>query len=446
MKKFTHIFNILSCFTLSMIHHVEADPMRPKWDFQGQFLVVASDADMLASAYENGKLGPRNGSDKLSLIPLDAPPNEYQAYSVEASNSVAGPPSVFDVSPNGDFAFIIETFTPRPGKSDDETFADLKHGNTLTIVDIRNPKKPKTIDQQAILERPLSVNINKDGTLLAVSYHQQGAGSDTPISLHKIARGKILSTSTPEIPGWTQGEELIDVVWHPQKNILAMINTTDASVRFMTVKDNKKDFSLEPWGNVISVGKKPFIGRFTKNGEHFLVNNLFWGEDVAGHWTEAPRGTIANIHLAHIKKNGSPVHSLTSQVLVGPSPEGFAVSPDGRFVASVNMERSWLPYDDARQTWFSSITLINRDPKTGAMTELDTTPYYGVLPEMAVFDASSQYLAVVKYDHYDHSKPGGAVDFFKIVHDPLDKQRQMLVQTNYSVPVQHGAHDMMLVE
>lgn len=401
---------------------------------------------MLATAYEDGRLGPRYGNDKLSIIPLGGAPGEYEAFDIDASNSVAGPPAVVDITPDGQYAFVIETWTPRPGESDEETFSDLKHGNKLTVINLSDPTNPVQHDQIEIQERPDSVSVSHDGRYLAIAYHNQGAGEETPIGVYRIRDGKVIAQHYPEVPGFDLSKRIISAKWHPQKNILALINEPDATVRFVELQESSNTVSFRSWGNEISIGKAPFIGRFTEDGKHFLVNNLFWGSDVQNQWSEAPRGTIANITLENFVRDGEPVHSITSQVLVGPSPEGFAVSPDGRYVAAVNMERSWLTYDDDRQTWFSSISLIERNPDTGEMTYLHTTPYYAVLPEMAVFDASSQYLAVVAYDQYDRNEAGGSVDFFKIVLDPLDRNRKMLVQTRYSVPVQHGAHDMVLVD
>ncbi len=431
---------------ITFITNFHSQQTPAEWDFGGSYLVAISDADMLPSAYENGELGPIYGKDELSVIPLNVKANNYQKFSINVSNSVAGPPSVVDVTPDGRYAFVIETFTARPGKTSKETFADLKLGNILTIIDLNLPEQPKILDTIQIPERPLSISVNRDGTLLAISYHPSGGGKQTPISLHRINDGKITNTYFPKIPNWPLKDELTDVLWHPKENIISLINNTNATVQFAEVIDNKKELQLAQWGNVVSVGKFPFIGRFTKDGKHFLTNNLFWGSDVSGTWTEAPKGTIVNISLNHFQKNGKPIHALTSQVLVGASPEGFAVSPDGKYVVAVNMERSWLPYEDERQSWFSSISLIKRNPRTGAMKHLNTVPYYAILPEMAVFDSSSKYLAVVSSDQYDHSFSGGALDFFKIVKDPLDIERETIVQTRYSVPLQHGAHDLILID
>jgi len=418
----------------------------PKWGFKGNYFIAVSDADMLPSAYENGQLGPIYGKDEIAVIPLNTQPTNYKKIGINVSNSVAGPPSVIDVTPDGRYAFIIETLSPRPGKSDKEIFSDLKLGNTLTVLDLTEPKKPKKIEIIEIPKRPLSININYDGTLLAISYHPSPNGNQKPISIHRIHNGKLIKNYFPKIPHWSKDDKLTDVLWHPRENIISLINNTKGTVQFVKVTDIENKVNLEQWGNIVSVGKFPFIGRFTKDGKHFLTNNLFWGSDVFGTWTEAPRGTIVNITLNHFQQGEKPVHSLTSQVLVGVSPEGFAVSPNGEYVATMNMERSWLPYSDKRQTWFSSITLIKRDPATGSMRHLSTVPYYAILPEMAVFDSSSNYLAVISSDQYDHSLSGGALDFFKIVKDPLDNQRETIVQTRYSVPLQHGAHDLILID
>ena len=439
-------YSLAIVYLLFLSTTLNAQQIDPEWDFKGKYLVAISDADMLASAYENGKLGPRYGKDKLSVIPLDVKPAAYQAYTIEATNSVAGPPSVVDVTPDGKYAYVIETFGPRPGKSDEETFADFNLGNTLSVFNLNNPQQPTKLQEIKIEDRPLSVNVNKDGSLLAISYYPKG-GNAHPMSIHRIREdGKVEGNFTPTIPNWNPEDELVDIVWHPHKNMVSFLNQTKSTVQFLMVHDHGDDIKLVPWGNIVNIGKYPMIGRFSKDGNHFLANNLYWGEDVYNRWTEAPNGTIVNIALNHLQKEGKPVHSLTAQVMVGPSPEGFAVSNDGRYIAAVNMERSWLPYEDDRQTWHSSITLIERDPEKGAMQVMNTIPYYAVLPEMAVFDASGKYLAVVAFDQFDHSNPGGALDFFKIVKDPLDKGKETLVQTRYSVPLQHGSHDLILVE
>jgi len=187
------------------------------------------------------------------------------------------------------------------------------------------------------------------------------------------------------------------------------------------------------------------MARFTSDGRHLIVNNLFWGPDVEGRWNEAPRGSINSIRLeTGTQADGSPRHALVSRAMTGVSPEGLAVSPDGRYVVTTNLERSYLPYDDDRITWFSSLSFFTLDPQTGQLSHIADYPYDGILPEAAAFDASSQYLAVVTYDQFDDRIPGGSIDFWRIAADPLHPQ-PLLVQTRYAIPVTRGAHSMVLV-
>jgi hypothetical protein len=113
-------------------------------------------------------------------------------------------------------------------------------------------------------------------------------------------------------------------------------------------------------------------------------------------------------------------------------------------VATTNLERSFLPYDDPRITFFASVTLARLDQATGQLTAVGTFPYDGILPEAAVFDNSGIYLAVTTYDHFDDRVSGSSIDFWRIQADPLDEANVHLVKTQVSVPVTRGAHSMAI--
>lgn len=415
-------------------------------DFKGRYLVSISDADMLASAYVNGRLGPREGRDVISVIPVDRHARDLRAYETEASNSVAGPPTAVAVTPDGRYAMVVETFRPRPdGDWQNQTFADLKHGNHIFVFDLSNPTRPIRVQELAITERPTSVSINHNGSLVSVTFHPSGAGTKTPLALIPFSNGQLGQPTYPVVPRLPQGDELVHAEWHPTQEVLALVNNTGAEVSFVRVVRQGTNFELQLRGNVVQVEKFPFVARFTPDGRHVIVNNLFWGADVEGTWSEAPRGGVVSIRLeAGTQADGSPRHALISRAMTGVSPEGLAVSPNGRYVVTTNLERSYLPYDDERITWFSSLSFMTLDPQTGQLNHVANYPFDGILTEAAVFDASSQYLAVAKYDDFDDRIQGGAINFWRIAVDPLNPQ-PMLVQTRYSVPVTRGPHSMVLV-
>ncbi|MEO1470409.1 MAG: hypothetical protein AAFV86_15270, partial [Pseudomonadota bacterium] len=245
------------------------------------------------------------------------------------------------------------------------------------------------------------------------------------------------------IDGWAAGERLIDVAWHPTENTLALLDGSGgATVTFARVTD---DLAIEPFGNVVDVERAPFRIFFTPDGRHVVINALYWGPDIAGRWIEAPVGSINTIRMnAETRPDGSVRHAFVDRVPTGVSPEGLAVSPDGRWVATTNLERSYLPYEDGRITWWSSITLARLDEATGQMSLVGTFAYDGILPEAAVFDNSGTYLAVATYDHFDDRIEGSSIDFWRIQKDALNDENVQLVKTGITVPVTRGAHSMVI--
>ena len=410
-------------------------------DFQGRYLVSVSDADMVASAYVDGQLGPREGRDALSIIRLDGDPRDWEAVEVEAPNSVAGPPAAVDVTPDGRFAIVVETWTQRPEGDGAHTFADLAFADRAMVFDLSDPDAPTLVQEITVPIRPDAVRVNADGTLVAMTFNNQGAGAETPLALFRLVDGQLSDPVLPEIPGWGLADRLIDVDWHPSENVLALLSETGPNIRFAAVTE---DLAVEPFGNVVEIERAPYRIEFTPDGRHVVANALYWGADIAGRWIEAPRGSVLTVRLNADTSGDAPRHAMVSRVTTGVSPEGLAVSPDGRWVATTNLERSYLPYDDDRITWFSSITLAALDPETGVLTHVGDFNYDGILPEAAVFDNSSRYLAVVNYDHFDDRRPGGSVDFWRLARDPLEPSNVQLVRTEHSVPVTRGAHSMVI--
>jgi DNA-binding beta-propeller fold protein YncE len=414
-------------------------------DFEGRYLVSISDADMLASAYIDGNLGPREGQDALSVIPLGGDPRELRAHEVEVSNSVAGPPTAVAVSPDGRWAFVVETFAP--AAPDAQVFGDLPVGTRLTSVDLADPAEPRVHAAIDVGARPESVSVHPAGDLLAVTLYPPADGSPAPgqLAFVPVAGGDFGTPRVVAVSGIEPTDRTSHAEWHPSGEFLALTAVDIDRVVFLRATRSGDGVVVEPWGEPTVVGKYPFLGRFTPDGRFFLSCNLYWGSDVEGFWTEAPRGDVAVVGFAATAAaDGAIRHPLVSRAETGISPEGIAISPDGRLVVTTNLERSYLPYDDERITWFSSLTLLELDPDSGTLTRLEDALYDGILPEAATFDASGRFVAVATYDHFDDRTPGGSIDFWRVVADPTHPTPR-LVQTTTSVPVTRGVHSLVLV-
>ena len=145
-------------------------PLAPSFDFKGRLLVALSDADMVASAYDNGNLGSVDGADALSVIRLGAPKRAMGTASLGVSNSVTGPPASVVVTPDGKYAIVIEVRGKRPLTKAHPKLADLPVGQSLFVVDLSRPDRPRVTQRLKSFSQPYSVSINSQGSLVAVSF------------------------------------------------------------------------------------------------------------------------------------------------------------------------------------------------------------------------------------------------------------------------------------
>ena len=411
-------------------------PTGPNFDFKGRYIVAVSDADMVASAYLDGHLGPIQGQDALSVIQLNKPVNQLKAVAIEASNSVTGPPSSLAVSPDGRYAVVIETRGSRPVGKSSPLFSDLPPGKLISVIDLADADHPKPIGRIDGPERPLSVQFTNDGSLVAITYRPQDA-KRSPLAIYRFDKGQLVDLSLPTIPGYSSGDVLNGLAFHPSRNELVLLNATKSTLSFFKFSYQGNTFSLTPWGNSVPVDPEPFKAQFTPNGRFVVVNAMYPG---------SVRGSVTAVGLAvETASDGSPKHQLVSRALAGVLPEGLTMSPDGRWVVTTNLEQSTQPYTNAKQGFYASLTLLQLDTESGFLERVGDYSFDGILPESVVFDNSSRYLAVATFDHYDGRTPGGSIDFWRLTGDYYNPKRIELVKTGYSVPVTRGVHSMVIV-
>lgn len=442
------IQQVLFILTLMIqINNGFTQPILPAsvFNFQGRSLLVLSDADMLSSAYFDGKLGPVAGTDALSVINLDRPIQKLQPIPISVSNSVTGPPAGLDVTPDGRYAIIGERLGPRPTNNKSGLFKDLPIGKKLSVVDLTDRDKPK-INQ--IIDGPElanSVSINFDGSLVAVSFYSADS-SQTSLVVYRFAKGRLTDPAYLNIPGWAAGDVIRDATFHPKENIITILNFTKSQVSFIKINGEDSKISALPWGNIVGVEKAPFLARFTPNGNYVVVNASYGAGDVLGSGWGAPRGIVSTIKVyADTSQNGILQHQLVSHAETGVNPEGMNISPDDKWVVTTNLERTAMPFDSPKQGFFSSVTLLRLDSVSGILERIGDFASDGLMPESAVFDNSSRFIATTAFEHADDNLQKGSINFWRIAGDFYDPKRIELVKLNHSVPVTRGAHTMVIV-
>ena len=403
--------------------------------FEGRLLLAISDADMPASAYVDGKLivGSCHGEEKDTLtvikLPLTisgTPDRDVEMSELDLPNSVIGSPFALAVSPDGGVAYVLETFgeAPEGVESVANVFDDFPRISVLRSVDISDPMNPKKIDELELGPGYHTVDVHPRGHLLAVC-------SDQPKEQIGLIGVENESAQTGNIQ------------WHPSGRFFAITLTMSDAVAFYALigaRETEKP-EIEPWGEQVKVGRFPYSGVWTPDGRHFITTDDQWGEDVPGFYIDPPPGELSVIRFESEEGDDRLEHRVVSKAESGISPEGIAVSPDGRLVATANLVRSFLPWDDPRLTQYSSMSLFNFDPLSGEILRLADFRLQGILPESLVFDPTGESLAVVIYERFDPRNSRGAIEFWRV----LGTNPPGLEPSGYSISVKRGAHTLVLV-
>jgi len=406
-------------------------------------IVTISDGDVLASSYADGQLAPESAGhrDLLTVISLSA--QGAASTSVEVSNSVTAAPEVLALAPDGRSAFVVERLKQRASGA--KAVKDLAAGDRLFALDISDPVAPKIVATAQIAAFPESVAVSPDGRRVAVVSNTPEAawlqvvefrgGAFSDVQRFNLADLGVLGTAS----GPRGGVTATNVHWHPSEEVLAVNINTQNRVAFFRLGERPT-----LWGNIVEVGRDPFVGRFTPDGAYYLTAD--WGRDFSATSLDGRLPTKpSSISVIRLGKAGAAGeadrHTVTATAPTDASSEGLAVSPDGRLVATVNMRGTAFPSSSPRFDRQATVTLLQFDPAKGALTRIADYPVEGVLPEGGSFDATGEhFLATVFHGHGGAGKQQGAgLEVFRV-----EKGGRPSLSRVGRIPLPHGVHHVAI--
>ncbi len=280
---------------------------------------------------------------------------------------------------------------------------------------------------------PRAVAVHPEGNLLAVSIDEP----ERQIALISFVNGKLGTPTFHRLPNIeSPNANAAHLEWHPSGRFLGVtIADRNEAVFYEIDRSNPQQPQIRSWGNLIMTGKALGVGHFTPDGRYFITTNLLWGDDVESQYVGTQSSYLTAIRFADRSNADNQVrHQIVSTASVGGSAEEFAISSNGQFVVSLNMEASFLPWNDERLTRYSSLTLLSFNPETGRLTPHNTTQFEGILPEGITFDGSGNYLAVANFDRFNPTREGTTLDFWRVIPDRVptltsvrDKKRRRQV-------------------
>ncbi len=405
---------------------------------EAEAVYVLSDTDMVPTVYETGELGPpdMNSKDTLSVItsPLSPVPS---VTGMEISNSTYGPPGALDLSPDGGFAFVAETYLQRPTGA--TRLDELPPGNTIRSLNLNSDRA--VVDSVKIGSRPQAIEVSPLGDLIAAVTVENNRELAF-VSVDGGRFGKVasfdlgLEPPTGFIPlksTWVQ--------WHPSGRYVA-VNLVDRNqVAFYEVIRDQSGHvaNIHPWGNRVQTNKFPFVGRFSPDGRYYITSDLQWGIDTDGFYG-VQEGILTSIRLADVGSSGDAArHRVPHIALGGWGSETMAFSPDGRFLVTSNLRGTGKPDGSRDWTERASLSLYELNAETGRLTLHGEWPISSVLPQGLAFDRSGRNVFVGVNRYRNESSPLGAVEIWRIVTEG----RPSLVATKGRIRLPPGVHTIV---
>ncbi len=426
------ITTILGCGHIRHTVKITPPDAQVQAQFEGSFLTL-SDADQIGTAYADGIVNKIKGiEDSLCVVSIrEGKALVHQSTSV--SNSVISWPSVMDVSPDGRWAYVAETRGAFPDAREkvEDVYSDTPDGRWLSVVDLQSGE---IVQKKDLGKNLCSASLNARGDLLVSGSAEPGK----ELVLAQIENGLITQVHT--FPGWVEDDDregVRMVIFHPEQDIIA-VNNDNRRLSFFSVQKKAGKLRLTRLGLPLEVAKKWSVGIWHPQGNYFILSDVAWGNNSTGFVLNS-RGKLISVAY-----DPGGQHRIVSQVKVGLSPEGFDLSPDGKWAIVVNMRRTYLPkgfpYALFSARGESSLSLVQVDPENGQLqVKGKEYGFEGELPEDAIFDHHSKGIAVAIYNKRYESLPRqGFVEIWQ-------RQGEKLVRTGLKIPVTRGVHNLLRV-
>jgi DNA-binding beta-propeller fold protein YncE len=243
--------------------------------------------------------------DTATIIDLGrTPPRVLGEVKVPAS--VIGPPESVAISPDQSFALITAAT-----KIDPKDASKIVPDNLVSVLDLRSFKVIQTLEAGLGAS---GVSINRAGTLALVA----GRADDT-VSVFVIADKKLKAAGTISFDAKASPSL---AVFTPDGTKALLTRDGDSKISVLAVDGTKVVYT----GYDISAGLHPYSIKMSRKGDIAIAANMAVGG--------RDNGSLSVIDL----KSAFP--HVVNTVNVAPSPEGLALSADGKYVAASSLNGS----------------------------------------------------------------------------------------------------------
>ena len=312
---------------------------------------------------DQGQTNIQPGTDKLLVLDVSNPGLPKIRATLELANSLLGPPTNLQITPNGRLGLLANSVVHSADGSGWKVAPDDK----LFVIDL-DAKPPKLIDTVTVGKQPSGLSISHDGKLVLIANR---AGKSVSVL-------SIDGTSVKHVTDIDLGQEAAAVAIAPdgKRAIVAMNLANKVGVLAVDGQTVTYDKAAD-----IPVGANPYNVDITPDGKFAIVGGTGGGRDNAD-------------ALTTIAITGAHPH-VTSITTAGAGPEGMAISPDGKYFVTPLLLGTGSKAADYFYGRHGQAVLATVAPD-GSLTVKDRA-VLGALPEGIAFSRDSRYVYIGNY-------------------------------------------------
>ncbi len=310
--------------------------------------------------------GPRNGppgTDAVAIISLADPAHPRITGTLPLQNSVAGPPTNLQITPDGRLGLVASSLANQPKDAGFTAVPD----DQLHVIDMR-ADPPRLIETIKVGRMPSGLSIRHAGDLALVANR---AGKSVSVL-------RIDGTSVRQIAEVAVEDEAAAVVFSPDGTRAWIAKNVVHKVGMLTIDGTTVTYDKK---NDMPVGLGVYNLDVTPDGTRVIAANTGSGSD----------GHAKTVSI--IDATATPPR-VVDHVTVGDSPEGFAISPDGRHAVAVLLRGTSAPRAAWSYTKTGSVVLLSL---AGGHARVTAEVEAGNLPEGVAFSPDSQFVYVGNY-------------------------------------------------
>ena len=309
---------------------------------------AAPAADIIVSA-QDGKFVRVEGR---ATFPQPAPPDSLVVLDASQSppvikgilegieQTVQGPPQAVAVTPDGKLAIV-----GAPTRYDYEAKKEI-FDNFLQVVDIE-ASPPKLIDKVDIGAHANGMTINREGTLLLA------AALDGTVKVLSIDGKTVKPIAEVKV-----GEKRLSGISFTHDGKAAIVALRDENgAAVLSVEGSNVTLTKER----ISTGVNPYAVDVSSDGKWAVIGNTGIGGRIVD---DADVVTLVDVSKRPFR--------AVQQISVASSPEGVAISPDGRWIVVQSMAGTNLQASDPGRQKIGKMTLF--EIREGVATRVNEVP------------------------------------------------------------------------